>query len=96
MPSKHRKVNKNQKLVYQYGITFEEYLGILEEQGYQCAICEQDLKVYGKGTHLDHCHDTEKVRGILCRNCNTGLGMFKDNASLLNKAIEYLRENNID
>lgn len=44
--------------------------------------------------HLDHCHITGKIRGFLCSNCNTGLGLFKDNINLLESAIKYLRTHN--
>jgi hypothetical protein len=42
---------------------------------------------------IDHCHNTGKVRGLLCDHCNKGLGLFKDNIDYLNKAIEYLKYN---
>ena len=50
-----------------------------------CHICGQ------KATRVDHCHSTNTVRGALCNNCNTGLGMFKDDQQLLKTAIYYLR-----
>lgn len=45
---------------------------------------------------VDHCHKTNKIRGLLCINCNNGLGAFKDNVFSLNRAIQYLKENNGD
>lgn len=56
-----------------------------------CAICGTN-KPYGRTNEfvVDHCHETGKVRGLLCHPCNSGIGMFKDNASLLEKAISYL------
>lgn len=39
---------------------------------------------------VDHCHDKKKVRGMLCNNCNTGLGYFKDDTTRLQRAIDYL------
>lgn len=56
-----------------------------------CAICGTD-KPYGRANEfvVDHCHETGKVRGLLCHPCNSGIGMFKDKVDILNKAILYL------
>ena len=75
-----------------YGITIEEYDQMLEDQGHRCKICRTD-EPGGKGRfHLDHCHSTGKIRGLLCSSCNHGLGHFKDNVLLLEQAIRYLNE----
>jgi hypothetical protein len=71
-----------------YGITVEEYEVMAKMQDYGCAICGEFLD----GTlHVDHDHITGKVRGLLCNNCNNGLGRFKDNIEFLENAILYLR-----
>lgn len=54
-----------------------------------CAICKQPL-TQGKHTHVDHCHQTGRVRGLLCRGCNVGLGNFQDDPALLRAAADYL------
>jgi hypothetical protein len=73
-----------------YGITLAEYQDILEAQNGRCAICGTDVPG-GKGVfHVDHCHNSGKVRGLLCHHCNVGLGHFKDNESILLKAALYL------
>lgn len=66
-----------------------EYEELLNAQDGRCAICCEILDE-GKLTHLDHDHLTGAFRGILCSNCNTGLGMFKDSPRLLAMAIVYL------
>lgn len=74
-----------------YGITWEEYTNLLIRQNHSCAIC--DTKISSKRTtklFVDHCHDTGKVRGLLCSCCNHGLGQFKDDVGLLEKAKLYL------
>ncbi len=74
-----------------YDITFEDYENFLKSQDYKCAICES--KISSKRTSrlfVDHCHQTLKVRGLLCSSCNHGLGQFKDSPKLLQKAIQYL------
>lgn len=64
---------------------------LLEKQNYSCAICGKSEKENKQRLSIDHNHATHQVRALLCRNCNTGLGAFKDDAMLLSKAIEYLK-----
>lgn len=69
-----------------------DYYTLLDSQDNACAICK--TKEFGKhGPHIDHNHITKKVRGILCHQCNLGLGQFKDNIEKLKLAIEYLEKN---
>lgn len=63
---------------------------LLIEQERRCAICNQDIDDVA---HLDHDHNTNKVRGMLCRGCNHGLGNFKDSIESLQSAIVYLTNN---
>jgi|DEB0MinimDraft_3_1074331.scaffolds.fasta_scaffold60946_3 hypothetical protein len=92
-----QKVRKS-NIKTKYGITEEQFLRMLEEQDHKCAICEKDLIVdimensYETRPNIDHCHTTGKIRGMLCTQCNTGLGKFYDNPELLAKAIEYLNK----
>jgi hypothetical protein len=72
----------------QYGITLEAYEKLLERQGSACAICREKFIAT---PHLDHCHLTGRVRGLVCRRCNTGLGCFRDDESVMLAAITYLR-----
>lgn len=72
-----------------YGLTENSYMSMLESQDNRCAICVEPLDFW-RGTHIDHCHDTGVVRGVLCSTCNNGLGMFKDDRMLLRSAIKYL------
>ncbi len=85
---------REQSLRKNYGIGATEYDAILARQGGGCAICGAGAGslVRGEHLHVDHCHDTGKVRGILCTNCNTGIGKFKDNTDRMARAIEYLWE----
>ena len=78
-----------------YGLTEEDYKSLLEGQQGRCAICRSDETQRTNTRYnlfVDHCHATGKVRGLLCHHCNVGLGHFKDQQELLNKAIEYLNE----
>jgi endogenous inhibitor of DNA gyrase (YacG/DUF329 family) len=89
---KARDYNRN----YHYGIGTTEFEAILASQGGRCAICRTN-EWPGKDNkpHIDHCHKLgvrgqRVIRGILCTNCNQGLGRFKDSTDLLAAAIEYL------
>lgn len=79
-----------------FGINYEFYLRMIEEQGNKCGICRKPLEKGVNGLAIDHCHKSEKVRGVLCRDCNLGLGFFKDNIISLLKAVDYLKENYSD
>lgn len=61
---------------------------MLLEQDYKCAICHTGLDE--SEAHVDHCHDSFKVRGALCRTCNLGLGHFKDEPNVVERALKYL------
>lgn len=73
-----------------YGMTEEEYEALLLAQGNRCGIC---TKLFVKTPHIDHDHKTGKVRGLLCNDCNTGLGRFKDDFSVVRAAVRYLKRN---
>jgi hypothetical protein len=71
-----------------YGISLADYERMATGQQGRCAICRE---LPGKKRlHVDHNHETGKVRGLLCSKCNTGLGLFRDRAGLLHLALEYL------
>lgn len=91
---KSRDSSKRSKLKRQYGLTEEDLKDILEKQDGACAICGGPP---GKqGFHIDHNHDTGKVRGLLCGVCNTSLGGFRDSTQVLESAILYLKGGNQD
>lgn len=74
-----------------YGISLAEYDAMLEKQGGGCAICGKTVDVGGRRLPIDHCHETAKVRGILCSHCNQGIGHFFDSPDLLMQAATYLK-----
>ena len=86
---------KEEKLKFRFNITLNDYNKLLEQQENQCGICATlfDFKNSCglKYPSVDHCHDsTKKVRGLLCRRCNSGLGGFNDNIDFLKKALLWL------
>lgn len=97
-----RLVEKNEKnkgnLVKGYAkreSTSVDYLiSMYDNQDGNCAICYKsfDREMISKqnGLFVDHCHQTGRIRGLLCLKCNSGLGMFNDNETLLRRALEYI------
>ena len=84
---KERPTYQKQVRQYRYGITQEEYDKILKSQNNCCAICK--IEFY-KTPHIDHCHETKIVRGLLCSNCNSGIGLLGDDPRRLRAATQYL------
>ena len=82
---------KESFLKRQYGITSQDYAEMYKAQKGCCLICLQYFKVL----HIDHCHTSGKVRGLLCGSCNRALGLLKDNTEFLLKGIEYLTSNKV-
>lgn len=83
---------------HRFGISYEEYLALSENQNHVCAICKKpetqlDKSNKTKRLAVDHCHTTGKIRGLLCMLCNSALGKFNDDVILLEQAITYLKEN---
>lgn len=75
------------RIKYCYGLTEEEYVNMMDSQKGMCKICGKSLD----NIAVDHSHTTGKVRGLLCNNCNFAIGLFEDNISFLESAIEYLK-----
>jgi Recombination endonuclease VII len=89
----YKQAKRNSYFKTKYNLTLEERISLLREQEGACAICSTPLNPFGTHTHTDHDHRTGKVRGILCTNCNRGLGHFKDNIKFLESAMNYLQGN---
>jgi len=83
---------RDNRMRRQFGIGAAEYDALLARQGGGCAICGAALAPSrtGRSHHIDHCHKTGAVRGILCSECNLGLGKFRDDLDLLQRAVDYL------
>jgi len=87
-PEQFEQYNRKSWLKKAYGLTVEEFEQMVEAQSNKCAICEKDLT---NDLHVDHCHSTGKVRGLLCSACNKGIGHFGDSSELLIKAAGYCK-----
>jgi len=85
---KNKKELLNKRYLKNYGITTERKMALLKQQNYCCKICGNKINMISG--YIDHNHKTGKIRGILCGNCNTALGLLKDNIDIFKKAIKYL------
>jgi hypothetical protein len=91
--STHRREAKSAAWRFR-GIEFtpEQYDELIEKQNNRCAICNRHQSEFQRTFDLDHDHNTGKVRGLLCHNCNNGIGHFKDDIEIMEKAIVYIRQ----
>jgi hypothetical protein len=98
-PEKWKRHTKNVHFRRQYGITYNDYLALHEKQLGLCAICGNPEKLIKQGVKfdlaVDHDHVTGRIRGLLCNNCNRALGLMKDDALVLQSALDYLRRTGV-
>lgn len=97
-PERRKLQARRSYLSKKFGISMEQYDKMLKEQNNKCKICGKIFeKMNSKKEYIrydnciDHCHKTGNVRGMLCLNCNLGLGNFMDNTKALKNAIKYLK-----
>lgn len=83
---------RDKNLYNSFKITLSQYKELSNNQNNTCAICFSEFSPNGQNLSVDHCHKTGIIRGLLCSECNFGLGKFKDNIELLNNAIKYLKK----
>lgn len=74
-----------------YNISYEDYFTMFVQQKGKCKTCGLHQKDLKKSLCVDHCHKSNKIRGLLCVSCNIALGLVKDNSDILNKMIDYLK-----
>ena len=95
---KYRKENEsywNSQLKYKFGITLEDYNSMFSEQNGCCKICNKHQTDFKARFCVDHDHETNIVRGLLCRSCNLLLGFANDSIENLYSAIDYLANNRV-
>jgi hypothetical protein len=86
--NRDRRLGRSRKR--RYGISESDFKSMLEKQGHKCACCGGDKPTTKWGWHVDHCHATGKVRGILCHHCNVAIGCARDSPDRLRKMALYL------
>lgn len=84
--------SRTHELKKKFGITHDDYLKMLKDQGGKCLICGNESAGDRAHFSVDHNHNTGKIRGLLCTKCNRGLGCFNDSLVLMRKAVRYLEE----
>ena len=90
-PDKAKRYRKQSNLKSMYNMEYNDYIAMLNAQNHRCAICNNLPTNERYPLNVDHCHETGKVRALLCGNCNLALGNFKENIGVLQSAIAYLR-----
>ena len=96
-PEKVAIITRKSLLKSRFGITIEAYDKMLADQRGVCALCGGPPGGRWQTFHVDHCHETGRIRGLLCHHCNTGLGSLGDSEESLERALRYLRrEDNAD
>lgn len=78
-----------------YGLTDADIAAMRSRQDGKCLVCEHPL-AGGKSEHIDHCHTSGRVRGILCHRCNTGIGLFREDPVIFARAVAYLSQGEHD
>ena len=86
---KHTNINRRYALKRKYGITLEDWEKLFTSQGKACAICYSKEPRSKQGWHTDHCHVTNRIRGILCNHCNRTIHKYAT-IKVLRRAIRYL------
>lgn len=98
LSSYHSKNYREYIVKKKYGITQSDFDILLEKQNSACAICERSsvdfYSEHNKRLFIDHCHQSGKVRGLLCDKCNFLIGQSNNNVNILERAIVYLMNNN--
>lgn len=79
---------RNDNLWQQHGITTEDYNRMYVAQEGKCGICKKHFE----RMHVDHCHETNRIRELLCGNCNLGIGNLQDDAEIIQNALEYIKK----
>ena len=81
--------SRREHLMRKFGLTLDDYEKMAASQNNVCAICFEKCAT-GNSLAVDHCHETNVIRGLLCKNCNTAIGLLMDNTDNLFRAISYL------
>lgn len=86
-----KKERRAYSLKHTYGITIEDYNKMFSDQSGCCKICGIHENKLNKILHVDHCHKSGRIRGLLCTKCNSVLALCDDNVQVLSEAINYLK-----
>jgi hypothetical protein len=90
-----RKAYERRRLLRKYGVTQDDFDGMLRAQGGRCAICRTD-EPGSKGFAIDHCHRTGRVRAVLCGPCNSAFGLLREDPLIVRAMMEYAERHSIE
>lgn len=90
--ARHRQAEraKDRRVTKLYGLTPEAHEAMFQSQSRRCLLCETEHQ-HRREMHVDHCHSSGKVRGLLCSKCNQAIGLFGENVTVMLRAVEYVR-----
>ncbi len=91
-PDKAHKKDFGYDLMKNYGISYDEYKTMYQNQKGCCDCCGTHESKFKRKLHVDHDHETGQVRGLLCTRCNPGIGYFEDSIEKLEMAVAYLKK----
>lgn len=83
---------RNRSLLKTYNLTLDEYNTLLEEQDHSCRVCGTHADETSRNLAVDHCHETGKIRSLLCNKCNTALGLLNEDVDVMKKLIKYVED----
>lgn len=93
--AKFKQYQRNSAIKRRYGITTKQFEEMVKLQNNRCVICGNqpvpDGAYQNSKLHIDHCHKTNKIRGLLCHLCNRGIGLFRERIDIIEKALKYLK-----
>jgi hypothetical protein len=90
--AKERNPNvSRERVLRKYGLTLDSFEALFQKQKGKCRGCLSPL-IRGRATHIDHCHNSNKIRGLLCNNCNLAVGMLSDDPTRMRRLARYVSE----
>lgn len=92
-PTCYSCLKRHSKFMERYGLSIEEYENRFIKQEGKCLICSRHQSLLLKRLRVDHNHETGEIRGLLCDQCNTAIGLFKEDTEIMKKAISYIEVN---
>lgn len=87
---RRREITLKKDLKRSFSLSLEDYYALVKKQHSKCAVCKAEKSLCGRRLAVDHCHRSKKVRGLLCNECNTALGLLKENEAIIDNLKAYL------
>lgn len=88
----YKEESRQRHLIRKYGLTVDRYNQMFIKQEGKCVVCKRHQSEFKTSLAVDHCHKTNKIRGLLCQPCNVSIGLFRDDPEILLNAAAYLED----